>query len=130
MRSLLILSFLSLALVQCISEDPAFELLSESGCSTPATVRDLRGLDGCGYVFELGDGTQLEPALLFWCGTPPLSEEQLSDPLHNFEWVDGKKVLINYEILDNMGSVCMVGPIAKITCLSEVDSTAEEDESI
>lgn len=131
MRRLLILSFLSFSLVQCATtEEHELELLSESDCGTPATVKDLRGLDGCGFVFELEDGTTLEPAIIGWCGTPPISEEQMADPLRNFEWEAGKKVMINYEVLDNMGSVCMAGPIVKITCISEINSSEEEEGSI
>ena len=35
------------------------EDLAEQTCSTPATVVDLSGLDGCGFVFQLEDGTRL-----------------------------------------------------------------------
>jgi len=35
--------------------------LPEAPCAMRATVVDLRGLDGCGFVFKLDDGTQLEP---------------------------------------------------------------------
>lgn len=85
-----------------------------------ATVRDLTGLDGCGFVFELMDGTRLEPLLLMYCGTPPLPKEVTEDPLYHFEWVDGKQVVIAYKEVPEMGSFCMVGPIVKITCLQEV----------
>ena len=30
-------------------------------CSQDATVKDLRPLDGCDFVFELSDGTRLIP---------------------------------------------------------------------
>jgi hypothetical protein len=94
-----------------------------------ATVRNLTGLDGCGFVFELEDGTKLEPQRLFFCGTPPLPKEAMEDPLYQFEFVDGKKVVIGYETLSDMGSYCMVGPVVKITCLEEVgaEQTPSED---
>ena len=85
-----------------------------------ATVRDLTGLDGCGFVFELEDGTRLEPNRIGYCGTPPLPKEITEDPLYGFEFVDGKQVVIGYEEVDGMASICMVGPIVKITCLEEV----------
>ena len=85
-----------------------------------ATVRDLTGLDGCGFVFELQDGTRLEPQRLMYCGTPPLPKEVTEDPLYNFEWVDGKQVVIAYKEVPETGSFCMVGPIVKITCLQEI----------
>jgi len=87
----------------------------------PATVRDLTGLDGCGWVFELQDGTKLEFVRMFWCGTPPVPEEAKQDPLYNFEFVDGKQVRIAYEEMESYGSVCMVGKIVKITALKELN---------
>jgi hypothetical protein len=89
----------------------------DPSCSTRATVRNLTGFDGCGFVFELEDGTRLEPVRVFYCGTEPFAPPT-DDPLYNFEFVDGKKVRINYE-LANAGSICMVGPSVKITCLTE-----------
>jgi hypothetical protein len=85
-----------------------------------ATVRDLTGLDGCGFVFELEDGTRLEPNRIGYCGTGPLPKEITEDPLFDFEFVDGKQVIIGYEEVEDMASICMVGPIVKIICLEEV----------
>ncbi|TXH30888.1 MAG: hypothetical protein E6Q96_01115 [Cyclobacteriaceae bacterium] len=85
-----------------------------------ATVRDLTGLDGCGFVFELEGGTRVEPYRLAYCGTGPLSKEITEDPLYDFEFVDGKQVIIGYEEVEDVASICMVGPIVKITCLEEV----------
>lgn len=88
-------------------------------CDTPATVRDLTGLDGCGWAFELSDGTQLVAMIpVMFCGTPPLPKEITEDPLYNFEWVNGKKVYISYEEVE-AASICMAGPTVKITCISE-----------
>jgi hypothetical protein len=89
----------------------------EPSCSIRATVRDLTGFDGCGFVFELEDGTRLEPVRIGYCGTEPFSPPT-DDPLFNFEFVDGKKVKISYELADAV-SICMVGPSVKITCLTE-----------
>ena len=94
-----------------------------SACSTPATVRDLSGLDGCGFVFELSDGTRLEPVITGYCGTPPLSKEITENPLYDFAFADGKQVLISYTITEG-ASICMVGTRVTITCISEV-ATAE-----
>jgi hypothetical protein len=116
MKKFLALSFLSLAIFACSNDEPA----PASTCSTAAKVRDLTGLDGCGFVFELADGSRLEPVIIGWCGTPPLSEEQLADPLNNFEWVDGKEVMIDYEPFSAV-SICMVGQSVRITCISEID---------
>lgn len=91
-----------------------------------ATVRDLRGLDGCGFVFELADGTKLEPQMLFYCGTPPLPKEVTENPLSNFQFIDGKQVKIAFEEIPDAASICMVGKIVKITCIEEVASASEE----
>ena len=106
---------LALGLCGCSDDAPSPE---DQNCSTPATVRDLAGLDGCGYVFELDDGTHLEPVMMAYCGTPPLPKEITENPLYRFEFVDGKKVLISYTITDGV-SICQVGPRVTITCISE-----------
>lgn len=121
MKKVLLIAFLSLLLMQCDTE-------TGNTCSTLATVRNLTGLDGCGWVFELEDGTRLEPYWQWgWCGTPPLPQGVTEDPLYNFEYVEGKKVLINYEEVNDVASICMVGPIVKITCLTEVGSVISEE---
>ena len=106
------LFFLAVFFLTCADND-----LSGS-CSTPATVRDLSGLDGCGFVFELEDGSRLIPVrpAVGWCGTPPLPKEVTEDPLFNFQFVNGKKVFINYEHGDGM-DICMAGKRVKITCI-------------
>ncbi|MFM7850839.1 MAG: hypothetical protein ACKO96_02755 [Flammeovirgaceae bacterium] len=93
---------------------------AQKSCSTLAMVRDLRGLDGCGFVFELPDGKKLEPLRVWYCGTPPISKEQMEDPLANFEFVDGKQVKIGYDLVEGQASICMVGTLVKITCLEEM----------
>jgi hypothetical protein len=90
---------------------------------TLATIKDLTGLDGCGFVFELADGSRLEPQMWGYCGTPPLPKEVTENPLYNFQFVDGKKVRIGYEEVKDAASICMVGKIVKITCIEEVTVT-------
>jgi len=91
-----------------------------------ATVKDLTGLDGCGFVFELADGTLLEPQRIFYCGTPPLPKEATEDPLLSFHFVDGKQVKIGFNELPNAASICMVGKVVKIICIEEIDSITEQ----
>ena len=101
--------------------------LDTAACGVPATVRDLSQLDACGWVFELNDGTRIEPFWPFFCGTPPLPKEMTESPLYNFEYVDGKTVYISYELMPEMTSACMAGSVAKITCISErMVDTGEE----
>lgn len=106
MARIVLILFLFSICISC-SEDET------SDCSVSATVRDLTGLDGCGFVFELEDGSRLEPIIYYYIQHEP------SDPLSNFQFVDGKKVMIDYEVTDR-GSVCMVGQVVRITCLTEV----------
>ena len=97
-------------------------------CTTPATVRDITGLDACfGFVFELEDGTSLLPVVTFYCGTEPFPDYVQDDPLHNFEFVNGKKILIDYELVESdLVDACMVGQRAKITCLREISEISED----
>jgi hypothetical protein len=114
------LGLLTLAVLafSCKEED-----ILRGDCGTPATVRDLTGLDGCGYVFELEDGTRLIAHWEWgWCGTPPLPEGATEDPLYNFQYADGKKVLIGFEEKPDLATTCMAGRVVKITCLEEVDT--------
>lgn len=115
MKNIITASFFAMLLFsQCSEEDV------QKNCSTLATVKDLTGLDGCGYVFELEDGTRIEPVrTLLMCGTPPLPKEITEDPLYNFNFVDGKQVMISFE-LTQAASICMAGLPAKITCLTEI----------
>jgi hypothetical protein len=104
-----------------------FQCESESGpdCSVQATVRDLTGFDGCGIVLELEDGTRLEPLRLIRCGTPPQAKQAEQDPLDGFVFYDGQLVTIGYEETESP-SICMVGPVVRITCISEVGTISEE----
>lgn len=114
MRILCMLGIIAFGFIQCDEADT-----TPGQCSTPATLRNLEGLDGCGWVFELNDGTRLEPRRLMYCGTPPLPKEVTEDPLYNFEYIDGKRVFIDYEPIADAVSICMVGDVVRITCISD-----------
>lgn len=111
---------LSLVLLTACDEEIFSTKICNSGAM--ATVKDLTGLDGCGFVFELTDGTRLEPLRLMYCGTPPLPKEVTEDPLYDFQFVDGKQVRIGYEEVNDAASICMVGKIVRITCIEEINS--------
>jgi hypothetical protein len=117
-----VIALSSFSLLNC-DEEQLMGTTCEEGVL--ATVRDLSGLDGCSFVFELADGTKLEPQMIGYCGTPPLPKEITENPLYNFEWVDGKQVRIGYEEITDAASICMVGKIVKITCVEEVSITEE-----
>jgi hypothetical protein len=100
--------------------------IAETNCSIPVTVVDLTGLDGCGFAFELEDGTRLLPVITFACGTPPLPDNLSPDPIHNFEFTVGKKVFIEYTVSENYAGACMAGQHVFITCISETPGTQGE----
>jgi hypothetical protein len=113
MKKLLPILLLAFVFTQCDEDDNA-------QCSIVATVRDLTGFDGCGIVLELEDGSRIEPVLpILFCGTPPLPKEITEDPIYGFEFVDGKRVKISYKETGDF-SICMIGPVVKITCIEEV----------
>lgn len=116
-RNLLII-ILAFGLAMCADEE------NEKQCETQATIRDLSGLDGCGWVFELEDGTRLEPLKVFLCGTPPVTNVP-NDVLINYNFVDGKKVLIDYKEA-NSPSICMVGPTVIITCIRDAQMITQD----
>lgn len=114
------LTFLSTIFFLSCEDDKINNVSCDNG--ELATIRDLTGLDGCGFVFELADGTRLEPMRLMFCGTPPLPKEVTEDPLYDFQFVDGKQVRIGYEEINHAASICMAGKIVRITCVEELHS--------
>lgn len=68
-----------------------------------ATIVDYTGLDGCGLVIQLQNGTVLEPV-------------NLND--FNMTPTDGMKVWVKYHEIAG-GSICMVGQIVEIDCLAK-----------
>ncbi len=119
-RLTIILAFFSATIFWSCEEDKINAVSCDNGVL--ATVRDLTGLDGCGFVFELTDGTRLEPMRLMYCGTSPLPKEVTEDPLYDFQFVDGKQVRLGYEEIQDAASICMVGKIVRITCIEEINS--------
>jgi hypothetical protein len=120
----LILLFTALVFVTCAEESSVTP--PPPACSTPATIVDLTGLDGCGFAFELEDGTRLLPVIVFYCGTPPLPKDLPQNPLIGFEFVDGKKVFIDYTISEDFAGACMAGQYVSVTCISESFQTQTE----
>lgn len=77
----------------------------DTNCSNSehAELKNLTGLDGCGWVLELDNGSKLE--------TQNLSDFEIA-------LVDGKDVHVRYTEIEG-GSICMVGQMVTIDCLSE-----------
>lgn len=76
---------------------------------------DMTGLDGCGLMFELADGTRLEPEMRTYVQAPTKEE----DPLYHFELKAGQTVKIDWQESTGLASICMAGPIVFITCITE-----------
>ena len=71
------------------------------------TVRNMTGFDGCKYLFELPDGTRLEPVV--------------ADLTIDYSTLkDGDKVRIGYRPEDRFMSVCMAGKTVRITCFKKI----------
>ncbi|MCZ6701462.1 MAG: hypothetical protein O6940_00305 [Ignavibacteria bacterium] len=90
-----------------------------------ATVRDMNGIDGCGFLLELENGEKLIPSRRW--ALHPLPQEELEDPLYNFTFHDDQKVSISYEPIFpgpyKIAPACVIGiPIipAVITCIQEI----------
>lgn len=69
-----------------------------------ALLRDYTGLDGCRWILELEDGQRLEPVNL----------HEL-----DFEPEDNIQVRVQYTEAEDMMSICMVGRMVNIVCISQ-----------
>ena len=69
-----------------------------------ATIENKTGLDGCGWVLKLNNGSYLEPT-------------NISD--FDIELIDGKPVSLSYVEASGMLSICMIGKIVNINCMKE-----------
>jgi hypothetical protein len=117
----ILLLLLSLVLLGTVTSCQKNEIALPNACGTMATIRDLRGLDGCGFVLELDNGERLEPVYNYDCGTPPLP----APTIDHVQFADGKRVSIAYNVLTDRVSICMVGKVVEITCISETGSAEE-----
>lgn len=112
-----LLLLLSLLLLSAVTSCQKNEVSPATSCGTFATIRDMSGLDGCGFVLELDNGEKLEPVYDYgWCGTPPLP----APVIDNVQFLDGKRVTIAYKELTDKVGICMAGKVVEITCISEV----------
>ena len=101
MRRYVVLVLLVFAL-SC-SEDTA----TDEQCSSTAIVRDFTGLDGCHFILELSNGTAVEIG------------EVDSTRYSDFEFEDGKSVSVDYVVIEDAASICMIGPVVRLTCLHD-----------
>ncbi len=68
-------------------------------------VRDFTGLDGCGLLIELENGTFL----------------QAFEIIPDFQLEEGQEVKITYSPMKEVGSTCMKGEIVKITKIEKIN---------
>ena len=69
-------------------------------------MKDYTGMDGCKFVLVLENEEVLEMGYF--------------DEEPNFKFNDGMKVSISYEEMQDMASICMVGPIVRIMCMKTI----------
>lgn len=94
----LLLAVCSLVLTSCEKED-------SNDCSIPARFQDMTGLDGCSFVLVI----DLE------------DEERRLEPINLDDFditpVDGMDVCIEFEVREDMASICMVGELVELTAI-------------
>lgn len=66
-------------------------------------ISDLSGLDGCRKIIELKTGEKLNPVNL---------------DTFNIDTSIGREISVTYTVLEDMMSICMVGKMVEITCIS------------
>ena len=91
-------------------------------CSQQATVKDLTGLDGCGFVLELADGSRLIPQRLVYIQPPDADE----DPGYSFNFVDGQKVCFGYNEVSG-ADACMAGKLIFLSCIKVCANSSSND---
>ena len=67
--------------------------------ATKGTLKNMTGLDGCGWIIQLSDGTKLEPI-------------NLED--FDVELIENKSVCFRYHEKEEYGSYCMAGTVIEI----------------
>jgi hypothetical protein len=75
-----------------------YKIKEESNYKT-GTLKDISGLDGCGWVIELDDESKLEPINL---------------DAFDLELEENKEIIFKYHQRTDLGSYCMVGIVVEI----------------
>lgn len=113
MKSIALGIMLMTGLFNCGGKDAAENAPS---CSHAATVRDFTGLDGCGLMFVLEDGTHLMPERRTYVTAPSMQD----DPMYYYEMKAGDEVKLSYDAT-NLNNVCMAGTTGFVTCLTKIN---------
>ena len=77
-------------------------------CQVMGTIKDFKGLDGCGFMIVLEDGSRLQP---------------VKYSSKNLEIKDGQNIRFNYEEITNQVGICMAGKMVEITCIEFLGNT-------
>jgi hypothetical protein len=85
---------------------------ANSTCTKTAIVKDLTGLDGCGFALELANGSKLIPQRLVYIQAP----DPAQDPIYYFQFKAGQKVCFDYREAEGVDT-CMAGKLVFITCI-------------
>lgn len=115
MKVIVIATLFGISLLKCGGPDGEGSRVPES-CNIRAKVVDLSGLDGCGFVLQLEDGTRLIPEKRTYIQAPKIED----DPLYYFDLVPGQDVRVGYRET-NLANVCMVGPTVFVTCITKLE---------
>jgi hypothetical protein len=101
-RQILFLSIMAFTIATMCLLSCEKETTNKCENSQEGVLRNLTGLDGCGWIIQLTDSTKLEPI-------------NLED--FNVELVENKSVCIQYVERIDLGSYCMVGKVVEIVFL-------------
>ena len=105
---------------QC--EDKHDVIVCGTICPYEATVKDLSGLDGCGFVLEMKDGSRLIPQRLTYIQPP----DSLQDPGYYFNFKHDQRVCFGYREVEGV-DVCMAGNLVFLTCIAEMGTSDSPD---
>lgn len=109
------ITVLLVSLFKCNGSEKATDY-APGGCSEIASVVDFTGLDGCGLVLELENGTHLNPEKRVYLQAPKKED----DPLYHFTLIAGEKVKIAYKETSSMDA-CMSGKSVFLTCITKIE---------
>lgn len=77
----------------------ACEKSNDCETAQSGVLKNLTGLDGCGWIIQLSDSTKLEPVNLH---------------KFNIELKQNRSVCVRYHERTDLGSYCMVGKVVEI----------------
>lgn len=116
MKTIVIAAVLLTGLFKCGGSEEKVGDYIPVGCNVTATVTDFTGLDGCGVMLVLEDGTRLNPERRQYFQAP----KQQDDPLYYFTLTAGEKVKIAYTETHG-ADICMAGKTVFVTCITKID---------